>query len=271
VEKKMRFRILVVALFAVFAAGAVMAATAMAEELLCVKVASGLYLDSECLTEVTLGTGPFEDLLFLLAEWLLNGAAVTTPVLVEATGELLLEDTNVLGLKAQVLCSGILDGFVEAESLDLITDVLSLLGGEVSLIPLEGTALACTNEANCPEPLVWAVKLPWPTEVELMEADGVSYFIVLILNEPGWHVECMGSLSDECKAPEGAFELTLEGASLLALFSDTIATELAGQKLATCTLGGAETGVVEEELEGSGTIVPAEGGELTASSDGISS
>jgi hypothetical protein len=262
----MRFRILVAALFAVFATGAVMAATAMAEELLCVKVASGLYSDAECLLEVALGTGAFEDLLFLLAEWLLNGTAVTTPVLVESSGELLLEDANVLGLKAQVLCDGLLDGFVESESKDLITDVLTLEGGEVSLTSLEGTALACTNEANCPEPLVWPVKLPWPTEVELMEADGVSYFIVLILGEPGYHVECMGSLSDECKAPEGAFELTLEGATLLASFSDAIATELAGQKLGACTLGGAEQGIVE----GGGTVSDAEGGELTASSDSVS-
>jgi hypothetical protein len=269
VEKMMKFRILIVVLFTVLTSGAVMTATAMAEELLCVKVAAGLYSNSACTTEVVLGTGAFEDLLFLLAEWLLNGTAIVagSPDLVEVSGELLMEDTNVLGLKAQILCSWVLDGFVESESLGLITDVLTLAGGEVNLTSLEGTALACTNEANCPEPLLWTVKLPWETEVELLEADGVSYFIVLILGEPGWHLECMGSLSDECKVPEGAFELTLEGASLLALFSDTITTELAGQKLGTCTLGGAETGIVE----GEGTIVPAGGGELTASSDSISS
>jgi hypothetical protein len=262
----MRFRILVVAFFAAFASGAVMAATAMAEELLCVKVTSGLYSDANCLLEVALGTGAFEDLLFLLAEWLLSGAQVTTPVLAEGSGELLLEDTNVLGLKAQILCSGIGLGFIEAESKGLITEGLTLSGAAVSSVSLEGTALACTNEANCPEPLLWSVKLPWLTEVELVEIDQASFFIVLILGEPGYHIECMGSISDECKTPESASELTLEGATLLVLDSDTITTELAGLKLGTCSLGGPETAI----LEGGGTISDAEGGELTTSSDGIS-
>jgi hypothetical protein len=207
----------------------------------------------------------FELITFLLAVWLLNGVAITSAVLVGSSGELLLEDTNVLGLKAQVLCSGILDGFVEPESLDLITDVLTLAGEEVNLTSLEVPALACTNEANCPEPLVWAVKLPWETEVELLEEDGGPFFVVLILGEPGWHVECMGSLSDECKASEAVFQLDLSGGTLLGLFSEAI-TELAGETLGNCTLGGAETGVVE----GEGTISPSEGGELTASSDGVS-
>jgi hypothetical protein len=265
-EKMMRFRILVVVLFAMFASGAVMTAPAMAAELLCVKVQNGLYSDAECLLEVALGTGTFEILSFLLAEWLMNGTAVTTPVLAEGSGELLMEDTNILGLKAQILCSGVGDGFIEAESKGLITDALTLTGGEVNLISLEGTGLACTNEANCPEPLLWTVKLPWLTEVELVETDLGSFFIGLILGEPGYHIECMGSISDECKSTESAVELTLEGASLLVLDSDVITTELAGLKLGTCSLGGVETGI----LEGEGTLSPSGGGELTASSDGIS-
>jgi hypothetical protein len=265
-EQMMRIRILIVVAFTVCVSGSVMTATAMAEELVCAKVTSGLYSDSACTTEVALGTGAFEDLLFLLAVGLLNGTAITSPLLVEATGEVLLEDTNVLGLKAVVLCSGIGLGVIESESKGLITEGLTLSGTAVSKVTLEGTGLACTNDANCPEPLLWSVKLPWEVEVVLLETDRGSFFIALALGDPGYHIECMGSLSDECTSTESASELVLEGATLLAVDSDTITTELAGLKLGSCTLGGAETAV----LEGEGIISPSGGGELTASSDGIS-
>ena len=51
---------------------------------------------------------------------------------------------------------------------------------------------------------------------------------------------------------------------LLAVDSDAF-TELAGLKLGTCTLGGTESGV----LEGSGVIRLSQGGELSASSEGV--
>ncbi len=84
--------------------------------------------------------------------------------------------------------------------------------------------------------------------------------------EGGYEIECMksviGALTDECKAGEGAGELTLEGTTLLGRGSEAF-TELAGAKLANCSQGGTETGIVE----GEGAITLSGGGELTASSE----
>ncbi len=208
---------------------------------------------------------------FLLAEWLVGGVAVTTELLVETSGELLLEDTNVplLG-KAMVLCSGIFDGLVQPNSLDWVTEVLTLSGTSVSSTPLSGTALTCTNQENCEEPLVWAIGLPYETEVELMEDSG-TFFADLLLakgtgGEVGYEIECMksviGAITDECKTSEGVAELKLEGTNLVGVFSEAFTT-LAGAKLANCTQGGTESGIVE----GEGVEKLNEGGELTASSE----
>jgi hypothetical protein len=55
---------------------------------------------------------------YLLAEWLVGGTAVTTQLLIEMSGELLMEDTKgALGAPLMVLCSLILDGWVGPNSL----------------------------------------------------------------------------------------------------------------------------------------------------------
>jgi hypothetical protein len=237
-----RFKLLGIVMLAVFAFAAVLAASASAAT-------------------------------FLLAEWLVGGTAVSTELLTESIGELLLEDTSTPLGKADVLCSGNLEGWVGPNSLDWISEVLSLSGGAAGNTGLSGTALVCVNQMNCEEPLVWAAHLPWETEVELME-DTTVFFADLILphsggGQPGWEVECMksliGPITDECTGPEGAVsELSLEGTTLLGNFS-TAFTELAGIKLATCSLGGENSGIVE----GSAPVILNEGGELTASSEGV--
>jgi hypothetical protein len=241
-----QFKLLGVAMLAVFAFGAIMAVSASA---------------------VT----------FLLAEWLVGGTAVSTELLTETTGELLLEDTKVplLG-KAIVTCSGILDGWVGPNSLDWVSEVLTLSGAAVSTTALTGTAVECANVENCEEPLLWAINLGWETEVELMEDSG-NWFINLILphtgaaGNPGWEIECMksiiGPITDECTAAEAGAELTLEGTTLLGNFSKSF-TELAGISFGNCTLGGTGTGIVET-VKKEGTIKLSEGGELTASSEGV--
>jgi hypothetical protein len=208
---------------------------------------------------------------FLLAEWLDGGAAIGSELLTELEGSLLLEDTV---LKAAVLCTGDLDGWVGSNSLGWVSEVLTVLGEEVNTTPLDASGLKCTAQAGCaasPSPMVWAVNLGWETEVELMEDSG-TFFADLILrhsggSNPGWEVECsiLDVLSDDiCVTPEAVVELTLEGTTLLGNFSEPF-TELAGAKLGLCTFDGGETGVVE----GGGAIVLVEGGELTASSEGV--
>jgi hypothetical protein len=210
---------------------------------------------------------------FLLAEWLVGGAAVATELLVEVAGELLLTDN---GLKSMILCSGIFDGWVGPNSLDFISEVLSLSGGVIGTPLGTGAPLLCVAQEGCSTtaetPNIWAENLPWETEVELIEQTGFTGFAGLILPSGtnttiGWTVECtiLGIKSeDTCTSPEGVAELNLSGTNLVEIFSEAF-TELAGAKLANCSVGGTETGVVE----GQGTYGLFGGGELTASSEGV--
>jgi hypothetical protein len=213
----------------------------------------------------------------LLAEWLLNGVAIGADNLVEIDGELLLEDTKaILGGPADVLCSGILDGFVEPASRDTITELLSLNNEGTDLVPLTSNlSLDCVAQAGCETNtpvLVYAVGLPWESEVELVEQGTEKFFADFLTTKAssglGWEItNCLvlGTVhEDTCTTARGVSQLKLEGTSLLGEFSKAF-TELNGLRLANCTAGGAETGEVTE----AGTFLVATG-ELSASSEGES-
>jgi len=230
-----KFQLLGVALIAVFAFGVIAAASASAVE-------------------------------FLLAEWLVNGNPITTELATESEGELLLEET-ILGIKIDKLCSGIFVGTIGPTGEDKITELLNLALEPINLTALVELGLECVNDQNCPEPLVWAVHLPWNTLLELMVEGTETFFVDLISNSgagnPGWYEICMGnSTSDECTTVEGASKVTNEAGGLVdGEFSEAF-TELAGLKLANCSTAGAEHGIVE----GLGTTLTSEGA-LTASSE----
>jgi hypothetical protein len=214
---------------------------------------------------------------FLLAEWLVGGHPVVSELLVEISGELLLEDTKVpLIGKAMILCSGLFDGWVGPHSLDWISEILTLSGVAVSNVDLSGASLDCTPQTGCESNtpgLVWFFGLPKETEVELLEGDTPTpIFIDLIFGNFGFHyTECLvlGVPQEDLCVTEAAagetsavVQLTLEGTTLLSSFSKEV-TELVGVKLITCTVGGANSGVIE----GSGVFIPDTAEELTASSD----
>lgn len=214
----------------------------------------------------------------LLALWLWNGTAITEGLNVEAEGELTLEDTkgSLGGGRAAVLCSGILDGTVNPESLGYISEVLTLAKELIETTPLTELGLTCTNITECASPLVWPVGLPWESELELVEQGTEVFFANLILPNAtakkfGWLVQCMGVLTepeDECTTTtEGVSQLTLEGASLLASFLETF-RELMGVPLANCSRGGTGTGKVLSD-EPFGVLKHETGGELSASSEGV--
>jgi hypothetical protein len=202
---------------------------------------------------------------FLLAEWLLNNVGVTTAVLTDSEGDLVLISLNGLGLgvPVEILCEGILDGFVEANGADLITELLTLAGGAIPLTALTEPALVCTNIRNCTEPLVWAINLPWETLLELMVDEGVNFFVDLLI-KAGYYVECMSlKINETCEAAETATQVTNEANGTVdATFSEAFQI-LAGLKLGNCSLGGAET----SEVNGLGIILDSGGGTLAASSE----
>jgi hypothetical protein len=166
---------------------------------------------------------------------------------------------------------------VGPNSLDYVSEALNEAKEAISTAPLVGLAFTCVTEAGCaasPAPVIWPVNLGWEAEAELMEDPSApnTFFVLLVSSKNGgkivgWEVECtvLGiTATDECGAAERIAELTLNGTTLLAVFSEAF-NLLAEVKLGMCTLGGAETGIVE----GSGPITLNAGGELTASSEGV--
>ncbi len=208
----------------------------------------------------------------LLAEWLVGGTAVTEgqSLNTETVGTLLLEDTKTPLGASDIICSGKLLGTIGFDGLDVVSEVLSLTGTAISKVGLSGEALSCETVSVCEEALVWAINLPWNTLLKLIE-DGTEKFFGDYIESsgagnPGWEVECMKTILkpvDECTAVLGVTKLTLDGPLLLGGFSEAF-TELAGLKLANCSLGGTEAGIVETESSGE---VLVEGGTLGASSE----
>src|ERR1022692_675017 len=191
---------------------------------------------------------------FLLAFWAVKGTDITTTVLVESSGELLLEnEKSVAGKAALEKCSGILDGFVGPNSADDVTELLTLAGVGVSQTALSGTAISCTLEAVCESSSkVWAVHLPWLSEVELWEQGTESGFVDLLMphtggGNVGWYVECKTSLltvSEECTTAQAVVEQKNEPTGVLDVFSEAF-TLLMGAELAECSGNKEKSGNVE--------------------------
>jgi hypothetical protein len=200
---------------------------------------------------------------FLLAEWLVNGASITTAHNTDAeASEILIEET-ILGIKIDILCSGIGEGTIGANGTGTGTELLALGGGAAITL---ANMLTCTNSSNCPEPLIAPVNLPYKGTLELMEEEGVSSFAGLVEGTggaPGYEVECMGSgTSDTCTGnPVG--ELKNEGSNVDGLANDAY-NVLAGNSLANCMVAGTSAGLIE----GLATGLLTEGGTLAVSSEG---
>lgn len=264
-----------------FAASMLMSTSAMAATEECVEMIKpngstafiGLWMKSAgrlpdlCEENLAASDGAFELFTFLLAGFLNSGGESLPESNINTSGELELEDNKVpLVGKADVLCSGVLHGLIlgstEPSHLEILS-VLSLGGTAINTKALEEAGLECTNIANCPTPLVWAVHLPWLLELELLEDDVLSIFVYLFLSSgagnPGWEVNCMGNgTSDECTEEEAVAEAkNVTGGEVEGTFSEA-GTELDGEKPGTCTLGGAKSGEVLgtglTKLEGTGTL-----------------
>lgn len=222
-----KLQILCLALFAVFALGAVMVAPALAEENML---------------------------------WLLNGTTIegTTKVPTEIAGSLLLTDLELA--TEGVTCAGIFDGTVSANGADETTAVLTSTG-EL----LEGTIagqdlLVCTNDSAGPceageEIDVETVGLPWATQLVLVEGLWLD-LATSAGKKVGYMVTCLTLLGaktlDECTVETAVSEIMSE-TSLIGLFNE--------ENTGNCSLlGGKKGDVVGEGLvtSTSGTITVSE-------------
>jgi hypothetical protein len=207
---------------------------------------------------------------FLLAEWLENGGVISETMLVETTGELLLENTSapVLNEAAAVKCSGILVGDVGVDGADDVTEALNLLKEAISSTPLKELALLCPNEKNCESSKVWPVGMPWLALLELWEIGAESGFVILLTSQKagtdiGWYIECKVlaiTTGEMCTTVESAAQAKNVALGVEATFSEGF-TELMGLELAFCSGNEAKTGVVE----GSGVEVTSLAGPLEVS------
>jgi hypothetical protein len=198
-------------------------------------------------------TSAFAVLTFELALWLINGNDVTRPVLVDAVGELTLLD---LLNGAGVLCSGLSEGFVEPESLGLLTMMYDLLSPQNLIEELVGLANECTSDAICDasSALLWPIGLPWLMEVEQDNPDDTFWRLTL---GAAWHFECtvFGIKAEElCEIPEVENEI-------LNVTGGVEAVEETGKAEAVCNGTTAEA----EIIHAAGNFTSAENGTLTVS------
>jgi hypothetical protein len=204
----------------------------------------------------------------LLAEWLVNGAAITATLASKITGEILFEDSKVLGVKVDILCSYILDGTILIDGESEIIEILSLTGVLITKTPLTGEPLSCENKENCGAAgalaLVYPLNLPWIDLLYLRENgqiwdDLTSKAAEKAAAGPGYEVECtiLGTkITDECTSPAGLFEFQV---------INNTAAELNGPSApnGNCTTGGAGDAV----FEAFDAPITVETGTLTVSSE----
>jgi len=185
----------------------------------------------------------------LLAEWLVSGASIPsgTEEASETSSSIEMEDTDAA---SGVLCTGILDGTVGANGLDLITKILNLAKEEISSTVLTGLALLgptpdCVSVKGCSTTAaleVWPIGLPWHTLLYLMESgvildrtakeNGINFGYELACTVLGLKV------TDTCEAKESAFEVINDADTGDA----SIPAGALGEPLANCTIGGSGTG-----------------------------
>jgi hypothetical protein len=197
----------------------------------------------------------------LLAEWLANGAEITTNLATTTTGALLLEDTETIAGKAAVLCEGIFIGSVGANGKDETTEVQNLAKEKIGA--LGGLALKCVAETACAaateaSPIeVWPIGLPWKTELFLME-NGTFLDLVSGATTIGYELLCLVlgiNTEDTCTATDGEVEVVND--------TDTGDAAIPAAALVSprfnCTQSGKASGVNESDALAS---ILLESGEL---------
>jgi hypothetical protein len=98
--------------------------------------------------------------LWVLAQWLRNGAAITASTAVDATGEEKFENTE---NGAAFRCSALLEGTVGPSGAYEITKIFSLSGTEIKELDESGATggLTCTTTKLCETAETWPVNLPY--------------------------------------------------------------------------------------------------------------
>jgi streptogrisin C len=188
----------------------------------------------------------------LSAEWLANGSAIVAALASETSIEFLLEDNKTAAGKFAVLCNGILSGTVGPGGEALVEKLLNLAKEEIVLLGLAllgtGAGSDCVTVSGCAEgtaasPIeVWAEKLSWPGLLFKMENGTIAE----LLEGAAFQILCLVfgiTAEDLCEA--SALEFTALNDPVTG--DAEIPAGQAGLPFGTCTMGGAETGVLETD------------------------
>ena len=182
-------------------------------------------------------------------EWLLHEEKLLSETVlgeIATEGELLLEEMEAPFVgKSVVHCSGVAEGTLGPEGLDLIEEVFGLKGEPVNDLTCEALE-GCETSGTTP-PLVEPVNLPWESELVLVGTtvrDNVRSAVAG--KAPGYKVTCLVlklSTTDECT---GNISYLMENmpaeSDVLALVDATT-----NNPPALCTASGKESGLQSEE------------------------
>jgi hypothetical protein len=177
----------------------------------------------------------------LLAEWLINGAAVTTLTsTINTVEEILLED---LGNKGAVVClSVVFDGSIGPSGEFETTEVLTLAGLAITLAaPLlcerDATGSAC--EASATDIEVMPDALPWHGVMYLDSVTGK--FLATVITAAEYVVKCLVlgiTITDTCSAPGGTLEVLNGTGGVVGKEPEEVTPD------GTCSVGGAGEGTI---------------------------
>jgi hypothetical protein len=197
-------------------------------------------------------------------EWLVEGKAITSAegaLNSETEGELKLisyAEKGSASVLAEITCSGIFDGTVGPGSTDTVTTLLNLSKEEINKTALTELALLCnvTLDAGAltdckvgtENALLWAINLPWSTEIELMSnGEELDVFLDNAGKMPGYYVECESLLgisgTNTCEGGVNIATLT-NGTGTPTEVLGSFTKLAAMSERANCTLTGTETGEV---------------------------
>jgi hypothetical protein len=174
----------------------------------------------------------------LLAEWLINGAAITSLTSTSIESRVLLEDEKVpIAGKVAVVCEGVLDGSVGANGEGEITEILTLSGFAIN----SGNPLSCEKETACEEAgKVVPIGLPWHGLL-ILEETGI-FKSVIQQSTAGVEITCKVfgiSETDTCTATGNSGPKSTNGTS------DAVMSAEAVTPKGNCSLGGTGSSKVQ--------------------------
>jgi hypothetical protein len=188
-----------------------------------------------------------------VALWTAAGKEIKTALATTATGLLNLTDLDAPGGAVTVDCEGALDGTVEGEGKDTVTEVLYLGKKETeNLIECE---VVKEKEGLCETSMladVIPIGLPWKSQAELNGTGFLDDITSVSGGSLGYMVTCLtilGETLDEC--------IQLLAEQTLTAVGSGVAGAAKEENKGSCTLGGGE----KNDIEGS-ALITLNNGEL---------